>query len=91
MTRYFNQTADTYILLLICDINSVPFLHCLCVGYLYYWHLISAGKDGTFDYISVTPPYMLVDYAVLMDQISNSSVVGQNTFIVSCAWIFCWI
>lgn len=40
------------------------------------------GKDGTFDYISITPPYMLVDYAVLMDQISNSSVVGQNTFIV---------
>ncbi|KAH6758130.1 methyltransferase [Perilla frutescens var. hirtella] len=40
------------------------------------------GKDGTFDYISVTPPYMLVDYEVLMDQISNSSVVGENTFIV---------
>ncbi|KAK4417709.1 hypothetical protein Salat_2183600 [Sesamum alatum] len=40
------------------------------------------GKDGVFDYISVTPPYMLVDYAVLMDQISSSSVVGENTFIV---------
>ncbi|KAL0450605.1 UNVERIFIED_CONTAM: putative rRNA methyltransferase YlbH [Sesamum latifolium] len=40
------------------------------------------GKDGVFDYISVTPPYMLVDYAVLMDQVSNSSVVGENTFIV---------
>lgn len=26
---------------------------------------------------------MLVDYAVLMDQISNSSVVGENTFVVS--------
>ncbi|KAK4393056.1 CLAVATA3/ESR (CLE)-related protein 25 [Sesamum angolense] len=26
-------------------------------------------KDGVFDYISVTPPYMLVDYAVLMDQV----------------------
>ncbi|KAL0377496.1 UNVERIFIED_CONTAM: hypothetical protein Sradi_3055100 [Sesamum radiatum] len=42
----------------------------------------SYSKDGVFDYISVTPPYMLVDYAVLMDQISNSSVVGENTFIV---------
>lgn len=40
------------------------------------------GKNGEFDYISVTPPYMLVDYAALMDQISNSSVIGENTFIV---------
>ncbi|KAL8471490.1 hypothetical protein ACS0TY_028312 [Phlomoides rotata] len=40
------------------------------------------GKDEAFDYISVTPPYMLVDYAVLMDQISNSPHVGENTFIV---------
>ncbi|XP_051118456.1 uncharacterized protein LOC127242804 [Andrographis paniculata] len=40
------------------------------------------GNDGVFDYISVTPPYMLVDYAELMDQISSSSVVGENTFIV---------
>ncbi|KAG8384758.1 hypothetical protein BUALT_Bualt04G0151900 [Buddleja alternifolia] len=40
------------------------------------------GKDAAFDYISVTPPYMLVDYAVLMNQISSSSVVGENTFIV---------
>ncbi|KAG6396006.1 hypothetical protein SASPL_142140 [Salvia splendens] len=40
------------------------------------------GKEAEFDYISVTPPYMLVDYAVLMDQISNSSVVGENTFVV---------
>ncbi|GFP79293.1 putative rRNA methyltransferase ylbh [Phtheirospermum japonicum] len=40
------------------------------------------GKNGAFDYISVTPPYMLVDYAVLMEQVSNSSVVGENTFIL---------
>ncbi|XP_059642796.1 uncharacterized protein LOC132284690 [Cornus florida] len=40
------------------------------------------GKDGPFDYISVTPPYTQVDYGVLMDQISNSFVVGENTFIV---------
>lgn len=43
----------------------------------------SAGKEP-FDYISVTPPYMEVDYAVLMDQISNSALVGEDTFIVSC-------
>lgn len=40
-----------------------------------------AGKEP-FDYISVTPPYMEVDYAVLMDQISNSALVGEDTFIV---------
>ncbi|CAA7051975.1 unnamed protein product [Microthlaspi erraticum] len=41
-----------------------------------------AGKDGAFDYISVTPPYMEVDYEVLMDQISKSAAIGENTFIV---------
>ncbi|KAF5942376.1 hypothetical protein HYC85_020018 [Camellia sinensis] len=35
-----------------------------------------------FDYISVTPPYTEVDYGVLMDQVSKSSVVGEDTFIV---------
>lgn len=40
-----------------------------------------AGKEP-FDYISVTPPYMEVDYAALMDQISNSALVGEDTFIV---------
>ncbi|KAL7190439.1 hypothetical protein ACSBR2_022673 [Camellia fascicularis] len=38
--------------------------------------------DGPFDYISVTPPYTEVDYGVLMDQVSKSSVVGEDTFIV---------
>ncbi|KAI7996064.1 putative rRNA methyltransferase YlbH [Camellia lanceoleosa] len=38
--------------------------------------------DGPFDYISVTPPYTAVDYGVLMDQVSKSSVVGEDTFIV---------
>ncbi|KAK2967856.1 hypothetical protein RJ640_029850 [Escallonia rubra] len=42
----------------------------------------SLGKDGPFDYISVTPPYTQVDYAVLMNQISNSSLIGDDTFIV---------
>lgn len=40
------------------------------------------GKDGSFDYISVTPPYAVVDYSILMDQISKSSIVGENTFIL---------
>ncbi|EPS63609.1 hypothetical protein M569_11175, partial [Genlisea aurea] len=40
------------------------------------------GNDPVFDYVSVTPPYMLVDYAVLMQQISDSKVVGENTFMV---------
>ncbi|KAE8021616.1 hypothetical protein FH972_007492 [Carpinus fangiana] len=40
------------------------------------------GKDGSFDYISVTPPYTEVDYGVLMDQISKSPLLGEDTFIV---------
>ncbi|XP_031383491.1 uncharacterized protein LOC116197474 isoform X2 [Punica granatum] len=40
------------------------------------------GKDGPFDYISVTPPYTQVDYGVLMDQISKSTLMGEDSFIV---------
>ncbi|KAG4395723.1 hypothetical protein GLYMA_19G017500v4 [Glycine max] len=40
------------------------------------------GNRGPFDYISVTPPYTQVDYGVLMRQISESSLIGENTFIV---------
>ncbi|KAI5665590.1 hypothetical protein M9H77_15443 [Catharanthus roseus] len=40
------------------------------------------GKDGKFDYISVTPPYMEVDYGVLMKQITSSAVIGEDTFLV---------
>ncbi|KAK1432832.1 hypothetical protein QVD17_09734 [Tagetes erecta] len=39
-------------------------------------------KDDPFDYISVTPPYMLVNYDDLMKQISESSVIGNDSFIV---------
>ncbi|PWA96827.1 methyltransferase [Artemisia annua] len=39
-------------------------------------------KDKPFDYISVTPPYMLVDYEILMKQITESSVIGDDSFIV---------
>lgn len=41
------------------------------------------GKDGSFDYISITPPYTEVDYGVLMGQISKSPLIGDDTFIVS--------
>ncbi|XP_058769292.1 uncharacterized protein LOC131643159 [Vicia villosa] len=40
------------------------------------------GNKGTFDYISVTPPYVQVDYAVLMGLISESPFLGEDTFIV---------
>ncbi|RWR77657.1 putative rRNA methyltransferase YlbH [Cinnamomum micranthum f. kanehirae] len=40
------------------------------------------GKAGPFAYISVTPPYTAVDYGVLMDQLSKSPLVGEDTFIV---------
>lgn len=33
--------------------------------------------------MSVTPPYTQVDYGELMNQISNSSLIGEDTLIVS--------
>ncbi|MCH92994.1 putative rRNA methyltransferase YlbH-like, partial [Trifolium medium] len=42
---------------------------------------LSRGNSGTFDYISVTPPYEVVDYAVLMRLISESPFLGEDTFI----------
>ncbi|RAL40894.1 hypothetical protein DM860_008592 [Cuscuta australis] len=39
-------------------------------------------KCGAFDYISVTPPYMEVDYTILMNQVADSSLVGEDAFIV---------
>ena len=42
-----------------------------------------SGESGPFDYISVTPPYTQVDYGILMRQISESGLVGEDTFIVS--------
>ncbi|GMQ02427.1 hypothetical protein CsSME_00048659 [Camellia sinensis var. sinensis] len=52
-------------------VETLQLMNCFCVG-----------KDGPFDYISVTPPYTEVDYGVLMDQVSKSSIVGEDTFIV---------
>lgn len=45
--------------------------------------LLFVGRDRAFDYISITPPYTEVDYGALMDQISKSPIVGEDTFIVS--------
>ncbi|KAF2316206.1 hypothetical protein GH714_041547 [Hevea brasiliensis] len=39
-------------------------------------------RHRKFDFISVTPPYAEVDYGILMDQISKSALVGEDTFIV---------
>ncbi|XP_057983596.1 uncharacterized protein LOC131168289 isoform X3 [Malania oleifera] len=44
--------------------------------------LKQAEQFAAFDYISVTPPYTEVDYEVLMGQISKSSLIGEDTFIV---------
>ncbi|KAI4389070.1 hypothetical protein MLD38_001334 [Melastoma candidum] len=41
-----------------------------------------AGSKGPFDYVSVTPPYTQVDYGVLMDQISKSVLIGEDSFIL---------
>ncbi|KAF5958881.1 hypothetical protein HYC85_006106 [Camellia sinensis] len=62
----YDLKTEVYIL-----IETLQLMNCFCVG-----------KDGPFDYISVTPPYTEVDYGVLMDQVSKSSVVGEDTFIV---------
>ncbi|KAK9090577.1 hypothetical protein Sjap_023754 [Stephania japonica] len=40
------------------------------------------GKIGQFDYVSVTPPYTAVDYSDLMNQLSTSALVGEDTFIL---------
>ncbi|CAL9781669.1 unnamed protein product [Musa acuminata subsp. burmannicoides] len=42
----------------------------------------SSDKNRSFDYISVTPPYMAVDYTVLMDQLGKSPLVGEDCFIL---------
>lgn len=46
--------------------------------------LFCTGKDRSFDYISVTPPYTSVNYSTLMEQLGKSTLVGENCFIVRC-------
>ncbi|KAL7199768.1 hypothetical protein ACSBR2_021966 [Camellia fascicularis] len=62
-----------------CDLKTEVYI---LIETLQLLNFFCVGKDGPFDYISVTPLYTEVDYGVLMDQVSKSSVVGEDTFIV---------
>uniref|UniRef100_A0A0D9VYQ1 Uncharacterized protein n=1 Tax=Leersia perrieri TaxID=77586 RepID=A0A0D9VYQ1_9ORYZ len=42
----------------------------------------SSGKYPSFDYISVTPPYVEVNYSTLLDQLARSPLVGEDCFIL---------
>ncbi|XP_006650554.2 putative rRNA methyltransferase YlbH [Oryza brachyantha] len=42
----------------------------------------SSGKYPSFDYISVTPPYVEVNYSTLLDQLVRSPLVGEDCFIL---------
>jgi len=42
----------------------------------------SQGKYPSFDYISVTPPYLEVNYSTLLDQLARSTLVGKDCFIL---------
>ncbi|XP_008644010.1 uncharacterized protein [Zea mays] len=42
----------------------------------------SHGKYPSFDYISVTPPYLEVNYSTLLAQLARSPLVGKDCFIV---------
>ncbi|XP_062214674.1 uncharacterized protein LOC133915504 [Phragmites australis] len=42
----------------------------------------SKGKYPSFDYISVTPPYLEVNYSTLIDQLARSPLVGKDCFIL---------
>lgn len=43
---------------------------------------------GQFDYISVTPPYEAVNFPELMEQLSTSPLVKEDTCIVSNTYTF---
>ncbi|TVU45182.1 hypothetical protein EJB05_04657, partial [Eragrostis curvula] len=42
----------------------------------------SKDKYPSFDYISVTPPYLEVNYSTLLDQLARSPLVGKDCFIL---------
>lgn len=42
----------------------------------------SHGKYPSFDYISVTPPYLEVNYSTLLAQLARSPLVGKDCFIL---------
>uniref|UniRef100_A0ACD5WD68 Uncharacterized protein n=1 Tax=Avena sativa TaxID=4498 RepID=A0ACD5WD68_AVESA len=41
-----------------------------------------SGRYPSFDYISVTPPYVEVNYSTLLDQLARSPLVGEDCFIL---------
>jgi len=53
---------------------------------LLWVHCAGAARHvgGAFDFISVTPPYELVVYADLMEQLSRSPLLSETTCMV------CW-
>lgn len=40
-----------------------------------------APRVGVFGFVSVTPPYEEVDYGVLLQQLVDSPLVGEGTFV----------
>ncbi|KAG8098070.1 hypothetical protein GUJ93_ZPchr0013g37822 [Zizania palustris] len=42
----------------------------------------SSGNYPSFDYISVTPPYVEVNYSTLLAQLARSPLVGEDCFIL---------
>ncbi|KAK3146164.1 hypothetical protein QOZ80_3BG0262500 [Eleusine coracana subsp. coracana] len=42
----------------------------------------SKDRYPSFDYISVTPPYLEVNYSTLLDQLARSPLVGKDCFIL---------
>ncbi|KAF5740327.1 hypothetical protein HS088_TW11G00394 [Tripterygium wilfordii] len=62
--------------------DNVSVIHAICVESFLDRADQFVGRNGPFDYVSVTPPYMEVDYGVLMKQISQSAIIGEDTFIV---------
>jgi hypothetical protein len=68
--------------------NSNSGISCLEISAVVNLNCSHAGNSGTFDYISVTPPYEVVDYAVLMRLISESPFLGDDTFIVRSIFSF---
>ena len=57
--------------------------HQVIISFLAKLNVLYTGNSVAFDYISVTPPYTQVDYGVLMRQISESVLIGDDSFIVS--------
>lgn len=74
------------------ELDSEWYKFVITIDFVFYplqfqiWFVV--GKGGSFDYISVTPPYTEVDYGMLMGQISKSPLIGEDTFVVSLDLMF---